>query len=73
MGHVDQTPPNQFWTAEYQRSVVGRKMKPRIGQSTVLNMPWNHCVKNHRNAMTTRGKMMATKPIKQQGMMKTFE
>jgi hypothetical protein len=68
IGHNDQTPPNQCWTAEYQSSVVGKKMKPRIGHSTVLNMPWNQLVKNQRIAMTMRGKIMAMKPIKQHGM-----
>ena len=73
IGHKDHTPPNQCWTAEYQSSVVGRKMNPRIGQSTVLNMPWNQPVKNHRKAITTRGKIRAMKAIKQHGMTTTFE
>jgi len=34
----------------------------------VLKMPWNQFVKNHRTAITTRGKIMAMKPIRQQGI-----
>ena len=73
MGHKDHTPPNQCWTAVYQSNVVGKKMNPKIGQRIVLNIPWNQLVKNQSTAMATRGKMMAMKPIKQQGMTSTFD
>ena len=39
MGQNVHWPPNQWWTAVYQSSVVGRKKKPRTGQSPVLKMP----------------------------------
>ena len=34
-GQSVHAPPNQWWTAEYQSRVVGRKMKPRMGHSRV--------------------------------------
>ena len=39
IGQSVHSPPNQRWTAEYQSSVVGRKMKPTIGQRIESNMP----------------------------------
>src|SRR5688572_29154070 len=48
-------PPNQLWTAEYHRSVVGRKTNPRIGQSALSKTPLNHVVKNQSSAATSRG------------------
>ena len=60
-------PPNQCCTAEYQRSVVGKKKKPRTGHSTELNMPWNQVVKNQRSTMTRRG-VMSAKTARRHGM-----
>src|SRR5690349_7181226 len=48
-------------TAEYQRNVVGRKTKPRMGHSRPGNMPRNHVVKNQSTAMVIRGATRATR------------
>src|SRR4051812_46431289 len=55
IGQSVQCPPNQRCTAEYQRSVVGRKMNPRIGQRIESNIRSNQCVKNQSSATTNRG------------------
>src|SRR5688500_20343791 len=58
-------PPNQLCTAEYQRSVVGRKTNPRIGQSRLSKTPLNHVVKNQRTAATSRGAARARRDSRQ--------
>src|SRR4029077_6544279 len=60
-------PPNQCCTTEYQSSVVGRKMKPRMSQSGRLTTPVSHVVKNHSRKSTRRGARSASS-AKRQGM-----
>src|SRR5438105_14623081 len=60
-GQNVQWPPNQLWTAEYQRSVVGRKTKPMIGQRMLSKTPRNQWVKNQRTATTNRGAARASR------------
>ncbi len=57
MGHNVHCPPNHRCTAVNHRKLVGRKMKPRMGQSDVSNRPLNHVVKKvqHRDDETRRG------------------
>src|ERR1700735_2692464 len=51
-GQSVQWPPNQFCTAAYQRSVVGRNTKPRTGQRMVAEMPRNQLVANQSTSTT---------------------
>ncbi len=55
IGQSVHSPLNQWWTAEYQSRVVGRKRKPRISHSPISTTPRNHEVKIHRHATTSRG------------------
>ena len=54
-GQSVHVPPNQCWTVEYQRSVVGRKTKPRMGHSSEVKRPSNQWLKNQRRATASRG------------------
>src|SRR5690242_13956303 len=63
IGQNVQCPPNQLCTAEYQSSVVGRKMNPTIGHRMLSNTQRNQCVKNHINATTSRGAARASRVI----------
>src|SRR5690606_12612311 len=65
IGHSDHAPANQCCTAVYQKSVVGRKMKPRIGQSRESKMPANQSVKNQSPTRTRRGTASARMTIRQ--------
>src|SRR3954451_14508235 len=58
-------PPNQCCTTEYQSSVVGRKMKPRINQSAFAKRPLNQFVKNQSRKIVSRGAISAMSARKQ--------
>src|ERR1044071_4755888 len=60
-------PWNQCCTAVYQSSVVGRKMKPRMGQRVDGNTPSNHRLKNQSNATRSRG-VASARIARRQGM-----
>src|SRR5690349_4711229 len=62
-------PPNQCNTAVYQSSVVGRKMKPRMGYNREFcgKIPLNHVEKNQSSRITSRGAASA-KSAKRHGI-----
>jgi len=60
-------PANQCWTAVYQSSVVGRKMRPSRGQRTEEKIPSNQRVNNHRTATRSRG-VNSARSAKRQGI-----
>ena len=64
-GQSVHVPPNQCWTVEYQRSVVGRKTKPRMGHSSEVKRPSNQWLKNQRRATASRGIRSARAASKQ--------
>jgi hypothetical protein len=67
IGHSDQTPCHQFWTAVYHKNVVGRKRKPSTGQSAVVNKPLNQFENNHNKTINKRG-AASVKIANRQGM-----
>ncbi len=53
--HQFQSPKNQLLTALYQSRVIGKKMKPRIGQMRVSNTPKNQLFQSHRMIISILG------------------
>jgi len=60
--HSDHTPPNQCNTTVYHSNDVGKKMKPRTGQSEEVNSPSNHVVVIQTTRMAIRGASNASNP-----------
>jgi PadR family transcriptional regulator PadR len=58
-------PFHQWCTAEYHRSVVGRKKNPSTGQSADAKIPLNQFEKNQINTMAPRGAISANNAMKQ--------
>jgi hypothetical protein len=54
-------PPNQWWTALYQRKVYGINKNPKMGQTNVSKSPLNQPVAPHKIRTTIRGKNRLTR------------
>src|ERR1700747_16723 len=66
-GQSVQAPPNQWCTAEYQSSVVGRKTKPTMGHSSDAKRPSNQWPYSQRMATASRG-VRSAREKRRQGM-----